>query len=102
MERGEERDGSEKPAGSEHDSGASGLSLKREIGLWSAVSMTAGCMIGSGIFVSPQGVLVYMGSLGASLVVWATCVLLAMLGALCYAELGSLVPESGGDSAYIL
>ncbi|KAL6051507.1 hypothetical protein STEG23_011312, partial [Scotinomys teguina] len=48
------------------------------------------------------GVLVYMGSPGASLVVWAICGLLAMLGALCYAELGSLVPESGGDYAYIL
>nr|XP_048295632.1 b(0,+)-type amino acid transporter 1-like isoform X2 [Myodes glareolus] len=102
MERSKEQDGSEKPTGSEPDSGAPGLSLKREIGLWSAVSMTAGCMIGSGIFMSPQGVLVYMGSPGASLVVWATCGLLAMLGALCYAELGSLVPESGGDYAYIL
>lgn len=64
--------------------------------------MTAGCMIGSGIFMSPQGVLVYIGSAGASLVVWATCGLLAMMGALCYAEMGSLVPESGGDYAYIL
>ncbi|XP_075838193.1 b(0,+)-type amino acid transporter 1-like [Microtus pennsylvanicus] len=102
MERSKEQDGSEKPTGPEHDSGAPGLSLKREIGLWSAVSMTAGCMIGSGIFMSPQGVLVYMGSPGASLVVWATCGLLAMLGALCYAEMGSLVPETGGDYAYIL
>ncbi|XP_036026131.1 putative L-type amino acid transporter 1-like protein MLAS isoform X2 [Onychomys torridus] len=102
MERSEERDGSAGPAGQEPSSGAPGLALKREIGLWSAVSMTAGCMIGSGIFMSPQGVLVYMGSPGASLVVWATCGLLAMMGALCYAELGSLVPESGGDYAYIL
>ncbi|XP_052601911.1 putative L-type amino acid transporter 1-like protein MLAS isoform X3 [Peromyscus californicus insignis] len=104
MERSEERDGSDGPAaaGQEQSSGAPGLALKREIGLWSAVSMTAGCMIGSGIFMSPQGVLVYMGSPGASLVVWATCGLLAVMGALCYAELGSLVPESGGDYAYIL
>ncbi|XP_006515181.1 aromatic-preferring amino acid transporter isoform X3 [Mus musculus] len=102
MERSEEKDGSNKPAGQEQGSGTAGLMLKREIGLWSAVSMTAGCMIGSGIFMSPQGVLVYIGSPGASLIVWATCGLLAMLGALCYAELGSLVPESGGDYAYIL
>ncbi|XP_021035141.1 putative L-type amino acid transporter 1-like protein MLAS isoform X2 [Mus caroli] len=102
MERSEEKDGSNKPAGQEQGSGTAGLMLKREIGLWSAVSMTAGCMIGSGIFMSPQGVLVYIGSPGASLIVWATCGLLAMLGALCYAELGSLVPESGGEYAYIL
>lgn len=54
------------------------------------------CMIGSGIFMSPQGVLVYTGSPRASLVVWAVCSLLAVLGTLCYAELGALVPESGG------
>ncbi|EPY84939.1 B(0,+)-type amino acid transporter 1-like protein [Camelus ferus] len=72
------------------------------MGLWSAVSLIAGCVIGSGIFMSPQGVLVYMGSPGASLVVWALCGLLATLAALCYAELGTLVPESGGEYAYIL
>ncbi|XP_050999279.1 putative L-type amino acid transporter 1-like protein MLAS isoform X2 [Acomys russatus] len=102
MERSKERDGSDKPSGQEPTSEAPGVTLKRQIGLWSAVSMTAGCMIGSGIFMSPQGVLAYMGSAGASLIVWATCGFLAMMGALCYAEMGSLVPESGGDYAYIL
>ncbi|XP_077607173.1 b(0,+)-type amino acid transporter 1-like [Crocuta crocuta] len=100
MERSQERDGGEGMAGREP--GGGGLQLRREIGLWSAVSLMAGCMIGSGIFMSPQGVLVYMGSSGASLVVWAACGLLAVMGALCYAELGALVPKSGGEYAYIL
>ncbi|XP_047603003.1 b(0,+)-type amino acid transporter 1-like isoform X3 [Lutra lutra] len=100
MERRQERDGGEGVAGREP--GGRGLRLRREIGLWSAVSLTAGCMVGSGIFMSPQGVLVYIGSPGASLVVWAACGLLAMMGALCYAELGALVPKSGGEYAYIL
>uniref|UniRef100_A0A673VI80 Solute carrier family 7 member 13 n=1 Tax=Suricata suricatta TaxID=37032 RepID=A0A673VI80_SURSU len=78
-----------------------GLSLLN-IGLWSAVSLMAGCMVGSGIFMLPQGVLVYMCSPGASLAVWAACGLLAMMGALCYAELGALVPKSGGEYAYLL
>ncbi|MBZ3891281.1 b(0,+)-type amino acid transporter 1 [Sciurus carolinensis] len=102
MESRKERSGSLGVAGQELSSGAPGLMLRREIGLWSAVSLIAGCMIGSGIFMSPQGVLVYMGSPGASLVVWALCGLVAMLGALCYAELSALVPESGGEYAYIL
>ncbi|XP_049759935.1 b(0,+)-type amino acid transporter 1-like [Elephas maximus indicus] len=102
MERSEERDGGEGMVEQELGSGPRGLKLRREIDLWSAVSLIAGCMIGSGIFMSPQGVLVYMGSPGASLVVWAACGLMATLGALCYAELGALIPESGGDYAYIL
>ncbi|XP_010945686.2 b(0,+)-type amino acid transporter 1-like isoform X1 [Camelus bactrianus] len=100
MEGSQQRDGGEGVAGQEP--GGGGLRLGRDMGLWSAVSLIAGCVIGSGIFMSPQGVLVYMGSPGASLVVWALCGLLATLAALCYAELGTLVPESGGEYAYIL
>ncbi|KAE8605184.1 hypothetical protein XENTR_v10015010 [Xenopus tropicalis] len=76
--------------------------LKRELGLPSAVSLIAGTMIGSGIFMSPQWVLYHMGSPGASLLIWASCGLLAMLGALSYAELGTVIKESGGEYIYIL
>ncbi|KAB0363996.1 hypothetical protein FD754_008152 [Muntiacus muntjak] len=100
MKRSQQGDGNEGVA--EQEAGDEGLRLRRDMGLWSAVSLTAGSMIGSGIFMAPQGVLVYMGSPGASLVVWAVCGLLATLGALCYAELGTLVPESGGEYTYIL
>ncbi|KAM8953242.1 b(0,+)-type amino acid transporter 1-like [Pelodytes ibericus] len=78
------------------------IQLKRELGLVSAVSLIAGTMIGSGIFMSPQWVLFYMGSPGASLLIWAACGLLAMLGALSYAELGTVIKESGGEYIYIL
>uniref|UniRef100_A0A8D0HMX0 b(0,+)-type amino acid transporter 1 n=1 Tax=Sphenodon punctatus TaxID=8508 RepID=A0A8D0HMX0_SPHPU len=78
------------------------LRLRREIGLISAVSLIAGTMIGSGIFMSPEWVLHYTGSLAGSLLIWAACGLLAMFGALSYAELGTLIKESGGDYIYIL
>ncbi|XP_069829229.1 b(0,+)-type amino acid transporter 1-like isoform X2 [Dendropsophus ebraccatus] len=84
------------------DNDAGKIHLKRELGLTSAVSMIAGTMIGSGIFMSPQWVLYYMGSPGASLCIWAACGLLAMLGSLCYAELGTVIKESGGEYIYIL
>lgn len=79
-----------------------GLNLKREVGIIGAVSFIAGTMIGSGIFMSPQYVLSTIGSPGASLVIWVCCGLLAMLGGLCYAELGTVIPESGAEYMYML
>ncbi|TRY54190.1 hypothetical protein DNTS_030460 [Danionella cerebrum] len=78
------------------------LKLKPELGLLDGIFLIAGVIIGSGIFMSPQYVLLYSGSPGASLLIWATSGLLAMMASLCYAELGTLIRESGGEYIYIL
>ncbi|XP_025900714.1 b(0,+)-type amino acid transporter 1-like [Nothoprocta perdicaria] len=82
--------------------GRENLRLKQEVGVISGVSFIAGTMVGSGIFMSPEWVLYHMGSPASSLVIWASCGLLAMLGALSYAELGTIIKESGGEYIYIL
>ena len=65
------------------------LRLKKNIGLTTAVSYLAGGIIGVGIFVSPQTVLINTGqSVGVALCVWVFCAFIAFCGALCYAELG--------------
>uniref|UniRef100_A0A3P9BMP6 b(0,+)-type amino acid transporter 1 n=1 Tax=Maylandia zebra TaxID=106582 RepID=A0A3P9BMP6_9CICH len=79
-----------------------GLNLQREVGLIGAVSFIGGTMIGSGIFIFPQYVLSTIGSPGASFIIWSCCGLIAMLGGLCYAELGTIIPESGAEYIYIL
>lgn len=78
------------------------VGLKRELGLLSAVNIIIGVMIGSGIFVSPTAALKYSGSVGFCLVVWTACGLVSLLGALCFAELGTVVPRSGAEYAYLI
>ncbi|XP_061670422.1 b(0,+)-type amino acid transporter 1-like isoform X2 [Syngnathoides biaculeatus] len=76
--------------------------LHKEVGLMSAVCLIVGTMIGSGIFISPKAVLLNSGAVGPCLIIWTACGVLAMLGALCYAELGTMIPKSGGEYSYLM
>ncbi|XP_011345702.1 b(0,+)-type amino acid transporter 1 isoform X2 [Ooceraea biroi] len=78
------------------------IHLKRRVGLVSGVALIVGTMIGSGIFVSPSGLLLRTGSVGVSFVVWTACGLLSLCGALAYAELGTMNTSSGAEYAYFM
>ncbi len=75
--------------------------LKWTMGLFTGVMMMSGTMIRSGIFVSPKGVILEVGSVGLSLIIWAICGAITLLGALSFAELGTLIMEAGEMYNYI-
>lgn len=76
--------------------------LKRSLGVPGGIALLVGTIIGSGIFATPKWVLFYVGSVGMSLVIWTICGIISLFGALCYSELGTLIPRSGAEFQYLL
>ncbi|XP_014672193.1 PREDICTED: large neutral amino acids transporter small subunit 2-like isoform X3 [Priapulus caudatus] len=75
--------------------------LHKSVGLLRAVALVTGAVIGAGIFTTPKNVLAHAGSPGMALAVWFGCGIFTLLGVLCYAELGLMVPKSGGQYQYL-
>ncbi|XP_036607907.1 B(0,+)-type amino acid transporter 1 [Trichosurus vulpecula] len=76
--------------------------LQKEVGLISGICIIIGTIIGSGIFISPKSVLSNVSAVGPCLIIWSTCGIIATLGALCFAELGTMITKSGGEYPYLM
>ena len=75
--------------------------LAAKLGLFDATMIVMGGVIGSGIFVTPSIVARQVHSPLLILSEWLLGGLLALLGALIYAELGARLPKVGGEYAYL-
>jgi amino acid transporter len=73
----------------------------RELGLWDAISIIIGIVVGAGIYETAPLVFASVTSPAAALGVWAAGGVLSLIGAACYAELASSYPRSGGDYVYL-
>src|SRR5258708_36685929 len=75
--------------------------LKRDLGLWSAVAIVVGTVIGSGIFIVPNVMIRNMGTPGMVFVVWVGGGVMSLSGALSYAGLSAAMPGAGGECGYL-
>ncbi len=71
------------------------------LGLGSVISIIMGIIIGAGIYETPPFIFGKMPDALTTYAVWGICGLLALIGALCYAELATAYPRSGGDYVYL-
>ena len=77
------------------------LQPRRDLTLTHATSLVVGIIIGTGIFLKSATVAQAVGTPALVLAAWAGAGLVAILGALCFAELGALLPHAGGEYVYL-
>ncbi|MCZ2079748.1 MAG: amino acid permease [Bryobacterales bacterium] len=75
--------------------------LPRKLGLFDSISIVSGTMIGAGIFIVPASIARELPSATAILAVWIAAGIISFFGALAYAELGAMLPRSGGQYVYL-
>jgi APA family basic amino acid/polyamine antiporter len=75
-------------------------SLARKIGLLPATSIIIGSIIGSGVFMKPSSMATELGSPIWLTLVWIIAGIFSLFGGLIYAELGAMLPKTGGIYVY--
>ncbi len=75
--------------------------LPRSLGVLDATAIIIGIVIGSGIFVLPNLIARNLPSGFAILSAWVIAGVLSFFGALAYAELGAMMPATGGQYVYL-
>ena len=75
--------------------------LARDLGVGAATAIVVGTIIGSGIFLVPAEMTQAVGSAKLVYLAWIVGGVLSFAGALTYAELGAMKPQSGGEYVYV-
>ncbi len=75
--------------------------LRKSLGLFDGITILVGITIGAGIFSAPQIIAGFTGSFTPILWLWIAGGAFIFIGGLVYAELGSRMPDTGGEYMYI-
>jgi len=75
--------------------------LQKRVNLFDGISIVAGAMIGSGIFIVSADIARNVGSAGWLMVVWLITGIITLIGAISYGELASMMPHVGGQYVYL-
>jgi len=75
--------------------------LPRRLGILDTTAIVVGIVIGSGIFLLPNLIARNLPSRAAILAAWMISGVLSFFGALAYAELGTMMPATGGQYVYL-
>src|SRR5277367_2387584 len=75
--------------------------LPRTLGILDTTAIVIGIVIGSGIFVLPNLIARTLPSSNAMLLAWVVSGGLSLIGAFAYAELGTMMPATGGQYVYL-
>ena len=75
--------------------------LLRALGLWETSAIAIGIMIGTAIFLVPAEITREVGSPRTALAVWLVGGILSLFGALSFAELAAMFPQSGGQYVFL-
>lgn len=77
------------------------MSFRRELGRFDTAMVVVGGIIGAGIFINPYIVAQRLDSPLLVMTAWLAGGVVALAGALTFAELGTLFPRAGGHYAYL-
>ncbi len=75
--------------------------MKRTLTLLDSTMINVGTIIGSGIFLVPTTIALYLYSTSLTILVWLVAGILTLFGALSMAELGAAMPRAGGQYVYL-
>ncbi len=76
-------------------------SLRKTLGVFDGIAILVGITIGAGIYSTPQIIAGYLGSFRIIILLWIVVGIFVFVGGLIYAELGTRLPNTGGEYVYI-